>query len=114
MTNRIENAIIKTLEFRLGAHGSPPEYKEEVMQTVRKRIEQGNKDYGPWLADDPRNYICEAFEELVDAMEYLAAEIHREHTNEDEEIRKSLYLAIQRLYSVAIQLVDLRRKLKNS
>jgi hypothetical protein len=51
--------------------------EKEIAHLVIARLLQGAEDYGDWPADDPRDNLEEALEELIDGMHYLAAEVVR-------------------------------------
>ena len=45
--------------------------------TVLSRLNQGRKNYGAWKVDDERDYSVEAMAEVIDALNYCAAELVR-------------------------------------
>lgn len=48
-----------------------------IVETIVARIESGRQDYGPWRTDDGRDYPREALAEVLDALNYCAAELVR-------------------------------------
>ena len=50
-----------------------------VVETIVARIDAGQRDYGPWRTDDARSYPAEALAEVLDALNYCAAELVRLH-----------------------------------
>jgi hypothetical protein len=48
-----------------------------IASHVIGRLEAGHKAYGPWRVDDGRDYRRETFEELIDGLHYMAAEVER-------------------------------------
>jgi hypothetical protein len=53
--------------------------EKEIVSTIVQRIDRGRDVYGPWEigGDQYRDYRQEALEELLDGMNYLAAELVR-------------------------------------
>lgn len=48
-----------------------------MVETLLERLHQGRREYGPWQVDDGRDNPREALEEVVDALNYCAAELVR-------------------------------------
>jgi DNA polymerase III subunit epsilon len=48
-----------------------------IFRTLLRRIDAGRSEYGPWKADDGRQYLREALAEVLDALHYCAAELVR-------------------------------------
>lgn len=48
-----------------------------LIETILARIDSGRLDYGPWHSDDGRDYPREALAEVIDALNYCAAELVR-------------------------------------
>lgn len=48
-----------------------------MVETLLGRIHAGRESYGPWRTDDGRRYPREALHEVVDALNYCAAELVR-------------------------------------
>lgn len=48
-----------------------------LVETILARIDAGRADYGPWNTDDGRDYPREALAEVLDALNYCAAELVR-------------------------------------
>jgi hypothetical protein len=48
-----------------------------IFESLLSRLERGRRDYGPWKVGDGRDLPAEAFEEVLDAMHYTAAELVR-------------------------------------
>lgn len=48
-----------------------------IFRTLLRRIDAGRGQYGPWKADDGRQYLREALAEVLDALHYCAAELVR-------------------------------------
>lgn len=48
-------------------------YERRIVEMIIERILAGQKAYGPWNADDPRDMAHEALEECLDAAVYSAA-----------------------------------------
>jgi hypothetical protein len=51
-----------------------PEFKNETLDEIRlRRIEEGQKKYGPWIPENftDRDLITMAIEELADALNYV-------------------------------------------
>ena len=56
---------------------------------VRRRLRDGGAAYGPLDARlDPRRWVDEAVEELLDALVYLECEIMRREAREEEEVQR--------------------------
>lgn len=51
--------------------------EHEIVQELLERLEAGRRQYGPWHVDDGRDYPTEAYEEVLDALHYVAAELVR-------------------------------------
>ncbi len=49
----------------------------EILNALLERLEVGRRQYGPWHVDDGRDYPTEAFEEVLDGLHYVAAELVR-------------------------------------
>jgi hypothetical protein len=49
-----------------------------ILESLLVRLELGQRQYGPWILDDGRDYPAEAYEEALDGMHYCAAEIVRQ------------------------------------
>ncbi len=54
-----------------------PADERAILESLVGRMEAGRRQYGPWNVDDGRDYPSEAFEEIVDALHYCAAELVR-------------------------------------
>lgn len=48
-----------------------------IFRALLRRIDAGRGQYGPWKADDGRQYLREALAEVLDALHYCAAELVR-------------------------------------
>lgn len=48
-----------------------------IVETILTRIDAGRRDYGAWSIDDGRDYPGEALAEVIDALNYCAAELVR-------------------------------------
>jgi DNA polymerase III subunit epsilon len=48
-----------------------------ILRTLLGRMHAGREDYGPWRTDDDRSYPREALLEVLDALNYCAAELVR-------------------------------------
>ena len=48
-----------------------------IVETIVTRIEAGRREYGPWRTGDGRDYPREALAEVLDGLNYCAAEIVR-------------------------------------
>ena len=48
-----------------------------IVETILRRIDEGRRVYGPWKVDDGRQYPQEALAEVMDALNYCAAELVR-------------------------------------
>ncbi|MBN1653534.1 MAG: hypothetical protein JXA30_07130 [Deltaproteobacteria bacterium] len=44
-----------------------------IIEAILDRMELGRNTYGPWKVDDGRSHQAEAFEEIIDALQYCAA-----------------------------------------
>ena len=56
--------------------------EREIIETLIERISAGRGNYGPWHVDhDPRDYLAEAYFEMVDGLNYLAAQLVRLQRN---------------------------------
>jgi hypothetical protein len=49
-----------------------------ILESLLARLEFGQRQYGPWIVDDGRDYPAEAYEEVLDGMHYCAAELVRQ------------------------------------
>jgi DNA polymerase-3 subunit epsilon len=52
--------------------------ERQICEALLARLEQGRKEYGPWRVDDGRDYPSEAYEEVLDGLHYVAAELVRQ------------------------------------
>jgi hypothetical protein len=48
-----------------------------ILLEIAKRLQEGQQVYGSWSVHDERDYPREALEEVVDALNYCAAELVR-------------------------------------
>lgn len=48
-----------------------------IVNGVVDRVLQGRDEYGDWDLEDRRNYLNETWEELLDAVIYLCADLQR-------------------------------------
>lgn len=48
-----------------------------IFRRLLRRMDAGRTEYGPWNADDGRQYLREALAEVLDALHYCAAELVR-------------------------------------
>jgi len=51
--------------------------EQSLVELLVGRIDTGRRDYGPWRTNDTRDYPREALFEVVDALNYCAAELVR-------------------------------------
>lgn len=51
--------------------------ERSMVQTLLRRMHAGRRDYGAWHTDDGRDYPREALHEVIDALNYCAAELVR-------------------------------------
>ena len=51
--------------------------ERSIIDTIASRIADGRRTYGPWQVDDGRNNPREALAEVMDALNYCAAELVR-------------------------------------
>ena len=51
--------------------------ERSIVDTIAGRISEGRRTYGPWRVDDGRNNPREALAEVMDALNYCAAELVR-------------------------------------
>ena len=51
--------------------------ERSIIDTIASRIADGRRTYGPWRVDDGRNNPREALAEVMDALNYCAAELVR-------------------------------------
>lgn len=51
--------------------------ERSIVETIASRIADGRRTYGPWRVDDGRNNPREALAEVMDALNYCAAELVR-------------------------------------
>jgi DNA polymerase III subunit epsilon len=49
--------------------------EQELCEELLARLERGRGVYGPWQVEDGRDYPNETFEEVLDALHYVAAEL---------------------------------------
>jgi|TARA_Y100000310_G_C20679759_1_gene815194 hypothetical protein len=55
-----------------------PRYNERIIEDIKNRLDAGAKKYGePITRKDPRNWLQEAYEELLDASVYMCAALLR-------------------------------------
>ena len=64
-----------------------------LVETIVARVDAGRRDYGPWRTDDGRDYPGEALAEVLDALNYCAAELVRMHRG-----RKAAGMRTRRVY----------------
>ncbi|MCC7536230.1 MAG: hypothetical protein IT379_08450 [Deltaproteobacteria bacterium] len=48
-----------------------------IVELLRRRLDDGRRQYGPWRVDDGRDNPREALAEVIDALHYCAAELVR-------------------------------------
>lgn len=81
----VERAIA-LIARALGELGSS---SSSAVADVRRRLRDGGAAYGPLDARlDPRRWVDEAVEELLDALVYLECEIMRREAREEEEVQR--------------------------
>ena len=51
--------------------------ERSIVEAILARMDAGRGDYGPWRADDARDYPTEALAEVVDALNYCGAQLVR-------------------------------------
>ncbi|MCP4640218.1 MAG: hypothetical protein GY851_07290 [bacterium] len=51
------------------------EIERGIIMEVAERIEDGREVYGPWALHDDRQTEVEAYEEILDAMAYVAKKL---------------------------------------
>jgi hypothetical protein len=51
--------------------------ERSLVEAIVARLDAGRQDYGPWRTDDGRDYPREALAEVLDALNYCAAELVR-------------------------------------
>jgi len=51
--------------------------ERQIAEAVLSRLDAGRIAYGPWHVDDGRDYPAEAYEEVLDGLHYVAAELVR-------------------------------------
>jgi len=78
----------------------------KIADRVIRRLEAGHRAYGPWRVDDGRDYPRETFEELIDGLHYLSAEVERlERKSKDSRTSRPVILCLhpdpRRLHHVA-------------
>jgi hypothetical protein len=54
-----------------------PADERAILEALLDRMEAGRLQYGPWKVSDGRKYPAEAFQEILDALHYCAAELVR-------------------------------------
>ena len=55
-----------------------PRLNDRIVQDIQNRLDKGAKKYGePIRSSDPRNWLQEAYEELLDACVYMCAALLR-------------------------------------
>lgn len=65
----------------------------EILQALLERLEVGRRQYGPWHVDDGRDYPNEAYEEVLDGLHYVAAElVRRRRKAESSNRRRRVYI----------------------
>ena len=58
--------------------GADPRLNERILADIKGRLDKGAKKYGePIRSSDPRNWLKEAYEELLDCAVYLSAGVLR-------------------------------------
>lgn len=77
-TIEVYRRLMPALDPNTMAHWSSMEADERaIATTVIERLHNGRTDYGPWHVDDGRNNPEEALSEVLDALNYCAAELVR-------------------------------------
>jgi len=51
--------------------------EQSIVGAIVERMHEGRSEYGPWRVDDGRDYPREALHEVMDALNYCAAELVR-------------------------------------
>jgi len=62
--------------------------EREICEALLSRLERGRKQYGPWRVDDGRDYPSEAYEEVLDGLHYVAADLVRRRRAEGARRRR--------------------------
>ncbi len=89
--------------------------ERQICEALLSRLELGRKQYGPWRVDDGRDYPSEAYEEVLDGLHYIAAELVRQRRGEQAR-RRRVYVChpfandpaanIERVRLISRQLLD--------
>jgi DNA polymerase-3 subunit epsilon len=89
--------------------------ERQICETLLSRLERGRKQYGPWRVDDGRDYPSEAYEEVLDGLHYVAAELVRQRRVERAR-RRRVYVChpfaddpagnVERVRVISRQLLD--------
>ncbi|MCA9645682.1 MAG: hypothetical protein KC492_33555 [Myxococcales bacterium] len=58
--------------------------ERQIADSLLGRLEQGRSVYGPWRVEDGRDYPSEAYEEVLDALHYVAAKLVQLNRRESE------------------------------
>ena len=52
--------------------------EREILAALLARLERGHRDFGAWNVRDGRDYPAETYEEVLDGLHYVAAELVRQ------------------------------------
>ena len=67
---------------------SLPEDEREITDTLLDRLAEGRAQYGEWSVLDGRDYVSEAYEELLDGLHYIAAALVKRRRSEGTRARR--------------------------
>lgn len=65
--------------------------EQQIAETLLARLGAGRRQYGPWNVGDGRDYPAEAYEEVLDGLHYVAAELVRRR-REQRDRRRRIYV----------------------
>lgn len=77
-TIEVYRRLMPTLEPTFLSHWSAMRGDErDIARAIVERMHEGRSEYGPWRVGDGRNYPRETLHEVMDALNYCAAELVR-------------------------------------
>lgn len=83
--------VARRLRDRMTAGGRITELQgdeRQIADAVLSRMGTGRRQYGPWDVNDGRDYPSEAYEEVLDGLHYVAAELVRRRRAAQERRRR--------------------------
>lgn len=67
---------------------SLPDDERDIADTLLERLEEGRAQYGEWDVLDGRDYVSEAYEEILDGLHYIAAALVKRRRTEGARARR--------------------------